>query len=562
MIVFIFLLTLFCTIANASLSTNADAYQLQLNTSNYQPYVQKFNLDIQSTVAPRNNTFCSKSFDNNQEQDLLILSQMSPEQMNSCFSGVAPQELFSNYHLYSNNDYVGYIRKLPGYEQAIISLQEKIQNDKQFRKNTARMPGFKHSFFLWWENSEFHDFINREAENIHTAQDHQQKQVAEKIRKTQERQSEEGQCLEIMRKEFAVQAIIEHNPDINERLSARIQAIDQMHVQPGVCFDYSSQVYHFDANDPYAAVFSKTYGTPLDCQIHKELSQTRSMMMRLEHDFSGSHHVQIIAPAVHRLAAQAKQEPKPEKAFGLSDFCYVLTKIVCAAKNGVWQGTMTVLNPEHWQEMAQGTLHLALLFADAVSQNDRLCYASSSAIFSKDPKILLNAEEKFRLHTQDQIDALNQGIKQTYEKIVAMSWQTRIEKFAKHGTTIILDVLAFNALSGFASTAGRAAVTRLSTAMERGLVGTEQYAVEVAGFGKLIIEEGPEFADKATNFIKNDLALLSQEGKSAAKVFREFSGKAAQARGKEFEDLLVKTLGGRGCFKAGGREFDGAIGNI
>ncbi|NLW48572.1 MAG: hypothetical protein GXY86_14745 [Firmicutes bacterium] len=39
------------------------------------------------------------------------------------------------------------------------------------------------------------------------------------------------------------------------------------------------------------------------------------------------------------------------------------------------------------------------------------------------------------------------------------------------------------------------------------------------------------------------------------------SGKAKGLIGKNFEDFLVKKLGGRGSFKVNGREFDGAVGN-
>lgn len=32
--------------------------------------------------------------------------------------------------------------------------------------------------------------------------------------------------------------------------------------------------------------------------------------------------------------------------------------------------------------------------------------------------------------------------------------------------------------------------------------------------------------------------------------------------GKDFEDFLVKKLGGKGRFKVKGGEFDGAVGNV
>ena len=40
------------------------------------------------------------------------------------------------------------------------------------------------------------------------------------------------------------------------------------------------------------------------------------------------------------------------------------------------------------------------------------------------------------------------------------------------------------------------------------------------------------------------------------------TGDAIRYRGKAFEDFLVKNLGGKGSFKAGGREFDGSVGEV
>ena len=75
--------------------------------------------------------------------------------------------------------------------------------------------------------------------------------------------------------------------------------------------------------------------------------------------------------------------------------------------------------------------------------------------------------------------------------------------------------------------------------------------------------------------------LVNQESKTTAQVIRETAqeiisaqhgGKkpilnAAQQRGAEFEEFLMKKLGGKGSFivrdkLAGTREFDGAVGNI
>ena len=61
----------------------------------------------------------------------------------------------------------------------------------------------------------------------------------------------------------------------------------------------------------------------------------------------------------------------------------------------------------------------------------------------------------------------------------------------------------------------------MNTALETGTLFTTEHAVNVAGFGKLIIEDGYEATAQAANAIKKAPALLTQEGKSTAQVIRE-----------------------------------------
>ena len=151
-----------------------------------------------------------------------------------------------------------------------------------------------------------------------------------------------------------------------------------------------------------------------------------------------------------------------------------------------------------------------------------------------------------------------------------MPWQKKVESFFEHGTTLVLDLVAFNALSGFASVGGRVVVGQLRTAMEEGVLFTEQYAVEAAGFGKLIIEEGPEAATRAADAIKNDLALFkASSNETIAQKIHNSIGRVANTaneRGKAYEKFLVKKFGGRDSFKVktakSSREFDGVVGNI
>jgi len=182
-------------------------------------------------------------------------------------------------------------------------------------------------------------------------------------------------------------------------------------------------------------------------------------MTQLERNFSHNQHVHIIAPAVHRFAAQAKVEQSPLVAFNISDFCHRVTQIVSkglhvlhdlsyAAGKGTLKGAKIVLSPEHWQEMAMGTLHLGLQFLDAVGNEDARQNAVLVAAYSQNYDAIPKLAQDHYLHTQAQRDAINRSVLQTYDKIKAAPWQKLVEKGFELGTTMILDVVALNAASG------------------------------------------------------------------------------------------------------------------
>lgn len=74
------------------------------------------------------------------------------------------------------------------------------------------------------------------------------------------------------------------------------------------------------------------------------------------------------------------------------------------------------------------------------------------------------------------------------------------------------------------------------------------------GLALKMSHEAKDAASKIKNTTPPTQSIAKDITKSAGDIMRE--------NGKAFEDFLVKELGGRGSFKAGRREFDGAIGNI
>jgi hypothetical protein len=129
----------------------------------------------------------------------------------------------------------------------------------------------------------------------------------------------------------------------------------------------------------------------------------------------------------------------------------------------------------------------------------------------------LVAEEKYRARMQVQNDA----IKETYNKIKEMPWQEVLEHGSEIGTTMILDTLAFHAVGGLASRGGNLVIEELSSAIESGAILTEEYAVEVAGFGKLMIEEGVEVSSVVNQAVKNDATVLAKNIKPASQQVKQ-----------------------------------------
>ncbi|HLC07326.1 MAG TPA: RNase A-like domain-containing protein [Candidatus Babeliales bacterium] len=401
------------------------------------------------------------------------------------------EEVLSNYELYAYPNFCAYARTLSTYNEFITSRAAKIKSDKQFRKKTAYIPGFEYSFGLWSEKSGFHDFVFAEARCI------------EQLRTQQKPATKQGnlhinpQAMEHLAQQWSTRR--KTCPD-NTRLVDRLNALEKTRSQKNIS--------------------SHGFTTELDYQLHKELTESRNTMNQLERRFAYAHHVQVLAPVVYHYASQATHEHCPIVAFQLSDFCHMVTQVLLhgmhvlydasfAVGKGVSKGFATITSLDHWKDMATGILQLGLLFADAVGQESALDYSMALARVSQDSDAVFKIAQQYCLHTQVQKDAINRCAQETYQKIKFMSWQDLLEHGTEIGTTMILDTLALNTVGGFTRAASGSFVKQLTKATESGAIFTEQYAVEVAGFGKLIVEEGVDVAGKAADVIKKDLVLCA-----------------------------------------------------
>ena len=438
-------------------------------------------------------------------------------------------DILNNYPLYAFPNFIKFAQTLPYYDTHILALHNKIQHDKTFNKQTACMPYFENSFCPGYKNSGFHNFIAAAAQRITNAEELKTSSTAANKGTLQINSS---QSLDLLVTHCSQKIYDMSQNDAGKRLAERINAINQTRSSNGKCFDYSPQVTPLSFDDPDAQAFHHRYGTQLDCQLHKELCQTRNTMRQLEHTYSNDAHVQILAPVVYRYTLQAKNEQCPVAAFELSDFCYTITQVLShgmhvlhnttyAIGKGAWKGANDFVSIEHWKGMATGAAQIGLLFADALGQEDALHYAMVLSATSNNSDAVITAAEKYCVHTTNQKNAINLCAQETYNKIKMMSWQEILEHGAEMGTTMILDTLALNAVNGFTSAASNLVTKQLSGAIESGALFTEQYAVEIAGFGKLIIEEGAEISTKAADIIKNDFALFAKSTQPVSQQIKQ-----------------------------------------
>ncbi len=510
-------------------------------------------------------------------QNKTYYASLSPQDFQHAFQHTSnANEILNQYQLYAFENFLTFARTLPEYEAYILALHKKIQSNKTFKKQTACMPYFSYSFSLRHETSGFHDFIAAEAQRIINIK--KQTSIASTRQTTcyaryQDLDALADQCCQKLQ-------TIAHKNHFNNRLTERIDAINKTRNNNGLCFDYSSLVTHTHADDPDINIFQNRYGTYLDCQLHKELCQIRNEMRQLEYTYPNNAHINILAPTIYHYTAQAKIEQSLSIAFELSDFCHTITHVLAngmqilhdassAIGRGAQNAASNFVSVEHWQDIATGALQCGLLFADAIGQEDALHYALVLNTTTDDSEALLSTARKYSAYTQGQKNTVMQCLQKTYKTIKTMSWQEVLERGAEIGTTIILDTLAFHAVSGFAHATSTIFRKQLHQALESGSLFTKQHTLEVAGFGKLLIEEGTEISTTVTQFIKNDLASFVQNSKniSHSADIESIAGKIH----KNFEHLikaantLIKgnnTAAGRAFQKHTIRERSAFVGEI
>lgn len=421
-------------------------------------------------------------------RDHYVLNRMHEHDFAKMFAQSDEKEILNSHELYIYPAFIHYLQTLSEYKDYILALSRSIKENQRIRKKTAFVSGFYFETNIFGKlKSGFHDFIHNQAAKI----------LAE----------QEAQKASLKKGTLRIQASELHNlvSDYSTQVSTlkikeRISAINRTLAESGACHDYSACVVAFGKSDKYAVDFNNMYGTELDYQLHKELCETRQQVFDLENKYYTNHHVKTIAPAIYYYAAQAKKEKDVQTAFQLSDFCYTLTQVLSCGMTilyegahsvgkGFIKGAQTFATLDHWKDMARGAVQLALCFTDAIGQEESLHYSLALARSSSDPDALSKFYQQYHLHAKAEADAIHEYVNKTYNTIRSMSWQDVIENGSEVGTTMILDTLALHALSGFTRANSKAFIQELNHSVESGRLFTEQHAVEVAGFGKMVVEE-------------------------------------------------------------------------
>ena len=296
--------------------------------SNYQ-HIAYVTLQDQSSgfsVKLNNNSYSPKKNYNQEKKvyELLSIQSMSENDIENLFRFYSNNDLFEQYHLYANHNYFSYIQSFSEYENFILKLHEKIHCNHKFRKSLRYIPGFR-------GKNGFADFIGNEVNKIKNERTKKENAKSEKIEQQTEFRTlklDNKNNLNNISEEFCNSNIIFLNSDqdLLDIYHKRSLALNKTLQENNKQFDYSKIVKNAKFNDEYAEFFDYCYGTMLDKQLHEELCETRTKIIQLKLEYPKNINIKILSHTVNQFTALAKIQQNPEIAFGLSDFCYHLTK--------------------------------------------------------------------------------------------------------------------------------------------------------------------------------------------------------------------------------------------
>ena len=304
------------------------------------------NKRLQEARELRINTAYSKSY------AIEVVQKMSLAEIINYFCNTNLSRLFECYYLYHIPNYRDYIRSFPRYEDFILELCWKLENNYSFRKSLRYVDGFDGKYG-------FKGFISREAQKIREKRAEQEARRQEVLRKQRLEETRIKQeawqhaliidspdVLAPLRDSYVKQQEVfqrAHDQELVDRYKQRIHALEETIKNNGKLFDYSKSVSRYKFTDQYRIPFKHRCGTALDKQLHQELCATRAEIADLLVSHRDNFQIQDLYRVVNYFTALAKEEQNPVIAFNLSDFTYYLVKAAQGfgrATEIVFKGTM------------------------------------------------------------------------------------------------------------------------------------------------------------------------------------------------------------------------------
>lgn len=544
------------------------------------PPIQKRNAPPPSTSYAQNSF---KTAEQHYFKDSLNIQSISWEDVQAISYDESPDQLFNNFSYYANPYYLHLIRQKQGYEDFILNLHQRYTDDHDYRKFLRCIKGFYPYEFLKLIDSE-HDRIKalqQEREQLRQAT--LQKKIADakrhclQINNTNEYQIFIKHC----EQDIKNAEVLDIQSSINrykKRITAAQKALDNHTI-----YDYSAQLKSYPVwNDPDATAFNNCIGTALDQQLHEELCDTRLRMHELTLNHSTMDYGHIYTPIVFRCTALAKQERNLSSAFGLSNFSDAVVRIlsrgiqfISHVSSGPIKGlkmiAQDVSSSKYWTELVTAMPNFIInVLPTLLAQSPELLkqgiiFAAHEQSFWDrldqtyilgDYELLDKRSKAYAEESREQLKPIDKRFKQ----LASMPWEDIGKYGTYYGSRLILDAIACRAFTLAASAAGREITCKIATFLESSRA--PEQLVEVAGIGKIAINDGIETANKVINVIKENTTDSKAPKNLITQYAKQIAKNAANESGRAFEESLIKRLGGKGSFKIGGREFDGAVGNI
>lgn len=515
-----------------------DLVLLTENTSNQQPETsqQTLPLHLNQAYGLKIGAHTPTHYTHISPIDFKELSQTAPD---DC-------ALLCHLEYFNNKEFIRYARTLPIYKEFMRELQIKVHKNKHFT-----VPGFKISHCFGTVKSQFKDLVDAEVKKIEkeeaaAAQKNLLEQETARINRLQNMPRlsvANPHEITSLRESCATRLATESSEHTKKIVTARMLAIEKTTRSHAACFDYAASVPALVNNDAYASVFENTYGTQLDQQLHKELYQSRLAMIDLEQKFPQNAHVRLIAPNIHHLAAQAKINTNITTAFTLADFCHDITQTLSTGMGLLSSATKNVVMFVNNDLGPRTLLAKAIMLGvgDSLDKTSDLGAKTINMIVNDPQKLAEKVVEHavnlalFVGYVTNITNAPNiaNNIKTATANFIKKVAQMSPEECARSSACFVTDLATLTALPGavskgigiatgvadagaIATTLSRAVTQDVMTVAHELSQNMNQWvtslvnrispeAVEVAGIGKVVIEDSAEAA------VKNDLCVLAKK---------------------------------------------------